>query len=512
MLAILLFAVVSAGNAQTAREMMNANQKTWELVNTYVETTDLTSQYPQRAATFKRLFESQATTVYMDHVGWYNNSNRKDTTTLANYCSFYEQQQGSFTQFSISDVAINYLGYDGAVMTYVSELTKQYQTRQLDKPVNIRLALHIVYNVAKREAKITRIECKRSDSRMRPHIMANYLKDDNSWYIPKTLEVKSIGGSETRLSDRVQPLSAEVYKQLSERNCATYRYEFIPHTDSMKYHTISVNTVKNAVGVSAGVVLPLGSGGFVLPDDAAYSFTSPSYSTWTFHLGVDYWRQIFAVGRHRVTFGTGISLLITPNRFSADGYGDRYDTVDMDGTPYQRITQLAHYKEVRRDVSVAVPALLRYDYYVIPSLSVFGTVGVNGALDFINRAKASFEGYYAGQYGPEYFNTLIDQNGYYDFGTFPASDRELEEQVDRTLGWHLDALARVGVQWFFTADNRWSAEFSAGYRNRFLSSSSEKVADFRLSGNAEQFTSVHRNLTTTPVHYLDVLLSVKYNF
>lgn len=507
---VLLWMLIPVLRAQSVREVMESNQKVFELVDVYVENANLTDRYVQKSGTFRNLFDNQNTSVYMDHISWFNNSNRKDTTTLRNYCSFYEQHQGSFTHFSISDVAIYYVKSEDQKMIYTAELTKSYLTKNMDKPVVSQLLLHIQYSLDKKVAKITKIECKSADDRMKPHIMANYEKSSNSWYIPNALKVKEIGGGETRLDSRVQPLSVEVYKQLSERNCATYQYMFTPHNDTLRYHTISVNTVKNAVGLEIGYVLPLGAKDMIIPSDADFAFGNVTYRRDIFRIGASYLRQIFASGRHRVSFETGLMVDFGSQRFTADSYQDQYAATDSDGVDYLRVTQLYQYREFSRSLSLAIPATIRYDYYVIPDLSLFVSAGVRGALTFLIPAKASFDAYYAGLYGDEYYDVLIDQNGYYDFGTYHVA--ELSENVSQRCTWHLDVLARLGAQYFFTSDKRWSAELSVGYSYRILSAPKAQAGDFRLSPNATDFNSVCGHLYTQPAQFLDFQLGVKYNF
>lgn len=509
LLVMISLGIMSDCLSQTVGEMMDANRKVYELVEAYVGNSDLTNRYAQKANAYRKLFASQNTTVYMDHISWFNNSSRKDTTTLTNYCAFYEQHQGSFTTYDISDVQIHYLRKEGGKLLYNTELTKSYLTKQTDSRVVSRLVLHIEYNLAKRTALITRIDCKQKDSRLQPHFMANYIKEDNAFYIPNKLKVKMIDGETVSLDSHVRPLSAEVYKHLSNQNCATYRYAFISNKEEAT-HTISISTVKNAVGLEVGYVQPLVGQPVVLPVRENLSFGSSSYRNTNFHVGATYLRQLFAVNRHRLSFETGLGLEFGSSRFSVDTYQDRYQDVDADEDVYERLICVTDYKEKAAAVSLAVPAMVRYDYYVIPKLSLFAGLGIRGALAFNRPAKASFDGYYAGQYGPEYFNVLIDQEGYYNFGNF--EDRKLTESAGGKMGWNLDALARIGAQYFFTSDNRWSAEVSVGYRYRFLSNPLEQDSDFRLSTDAEQFSSVLHQLTVQPHHFIDIRVGAKYNF
>lgn len=493
--------------SQTVREMMDANQKVFELVEKYVENSDLTDRYVQKVNPYQRLFESPSTTVYMDHINWFTNSSRKDTTSLSSYCSFYEQHQGSFTSFDISGVQIHYLRMENGKMLYNTELTKSYLTKQTDSSVVSHLVLHIEYDPVKQVALITQVECTEKDTRLQPHIMANYIKDDPAIYIPNSLKVKMINGKFVFLNSRVRPLSAEVYKQLSNQNCATYRYEFTSHKEEAS-HTISVSTLKNAVGLEVGYVLPFGSK-IVVPEREGLLFGESSCQNLTFQFGATYLRQLYAVNRHRLSFETGLGLEVARNICEVDDYQDSYQDVDVDNESYERMIHVTNYKETASILSLALPVLLRYDYYVIPELSLFVSAGTRGALAFNRPVQASFDGEYKGQYGPEYFNVLID-HGYYNFGTFPG--QQLSENAPRKTGWHLDALARIGAQYFFSSDYRWSAEISVGYRYRFLSNPVEQASDFCLSTDADHFSSVFYNLVSQPVHFMDCRVSVKYNF
>jgi len=488
---------------------MDANQNVFELVDTYADNANLTDRYSQKVSIFRNLFESQNTMVYMDHINWFNNSNRKDTTTVSNYCTFYESQQGTLKDFVISDAQIDCKNISNGLGYYSAELTKQYCTLTDNTPVISRLVLYIEYSFARKTAKIVRIECVRADGRMKPHILANYVKNSKALYIPRTLKVKEIGGTTTRLDSRVQPLSAEVYKQLSERNCATYQYVFTSHNDTLRYHTISVNTVKNAVGLEMGLSQPLGSNKLIDPFGA--NFDSTVMKSTTFHIGANYLRQIFAVGRHRLSFETGVALEYQSRRFNTNNYEDRYDTSDLGGDNYNRQISINDYHEKCNSVSLTIPAMLRYDYYVLPDFSVYVSLGLCGTMVSILPARASFKGYYAGQYGEEYFNVLIDQNGYYDFGTSDCSNLP-ENNQNKTTDWHIDALARIGAQYFFTSDKRWSLDFSVGYRYSFFTTATEKPGVFHLSTQKDEFSSVCRNLWVQPIHFLDFQLGVKYNF
>lgn len=497
--------------AQNTRELIDANQKVFELVDAYADNSNLTDAYAQKIGTFRNLFKSPNAMVYMDHINWYNNSNRKDTTELSNYCAFYEQQQGTFRQFEILDVQIGRVSQSESVGIYSAALTKKYVTYTDNTPVISHLVLHIEYSFARKTAKIVRIECTRADSRMKPHILANYVKSSGTLYIPNTLKVKKIGGAITRLDNRVQPLSAEVYKQLSNRNCATYQYVFTPHNDTLRYHTISVNTVKNALGLEIGYTHSLGAKDLIEPFNG--NFDSIHLGSTIFHIGANYLRQIFAVGRHRLSFETGVTFEWQKRKFSTNNYNDQYDARDSAGDDYLRQIRLDGYHEQCNSVSLAIPAIVRYDFYVIPDLSIYAAVGVRGTMASNLPAMASFNGYYAGQYGEEYFNVLIDQNGYYDFGTSVCSNLP-ENNQKKTTDWHIDALARLGAQYFFTSDNRWSLDFSVGYRYRFFSKSAEMPIPgaFHLSTQKEDFSSVCRNLWVQPTQFLDFQLGVKYNF
>lgn len=497
--------------SQSVREIMDANQAVFELVDSYIANANLTEGYAQKADVFRSLFESPTTNVYMDHINWFNNANRKDTTNLANYCDFYSRQQGTFTQFGVSDVHMDYQGVSDGVMEYTVGLTKRYRLPGDDQPVVNPLVMDVSYDISAKKAKITRIKCTRPDSRMHPHISANYIKYDNTLYIPKTLKVKNIDGSYIHLDERIRPLSTDVYSRLSGKNCATYSYDFEAQTEPVQHHTISVSTVKNAVGIEVGYSQALG-GNASVPTDHGRHFSSPSYTERALHIGAVYQRQLFARNRHRLSLETGVSLDINWQRLNVLSYDEIREADDPDGDRYTRITRLDSILETSRSLEVAVPVILRYDYFVTPNLSLFVAAGVRGSAFLFGASNASFDAYYTGLYGPEYFNVLIDQNGYYDFGRFDVVGRDDSKAAVR---WHFDALARVGAQYFFTAEKRWSVELSAGMRYRLFDAPQvwlNEITDYSLSPNYETFNSALRNLTARPPLFIDCQVKLLYNF
>lgn len=507
----LCFLSISTCFPQTVREMMDANQKVYELVDDYIANANLTELYTQKSTTFRNLFESQDVVVYMDHIDWFNNANRKDTVSLTNYCNFYSQKQGSFKQFQISDVHIVYQNISNGVMRYAVDLNKRYSTINADLVEN-RLKLHISYEPSRKKAKITRIECTSADKRMQPHISANYLKYDNALYIPNSLKVMSVDGTEFLLNRQIRPLSAEMYARLSNNSCATYSYDFEAHSDTLPYHTISVSTVKNATGLELGYAQALGRVS-APTDDGRYFDPSPDYHEQLLHIGAVYQRQLFARDRHRLSLETGLSFDIDWQRLYIHTYQESREAVDLDGDTYTRLTTLSDIHEKSRNLEIALPVTLRYDWYVINNLSVFAAMGLRGSVLFLSPSTASFRGYYAGQYGPEFFNTFLDSNGLYDFGRFDIEGLRDGGQV--TPRWHLDAMARVGVQYFLPTDNRWSMELSVGYRYRFLDKPQvqlDNIHDYCLSPNAETFNSALRHLTRRAPHFIESQIKVMYNF
>ena len=496
---------------QSVRETMDANQAVFELVDSYIANANLTEGYAQKAGVFRSLFERPTTNVYMDHINWFNNANRKDTTNLENYCDFYSRQQGTFTQFGITDVHIDYRGALYGVMEYTVEMNKQYSLPGDDKPVVNPLVMHVSYDLSSKKAKITSIECTRPDSRMHPHISANYIKYDNALYIPKTLKVKNIDGSYIHLDERVRPLSTDVYARLSKKNCATYSYDFEAQSKPVQHHTISVSTVKNAVGIEVGYSQALGSNASA-PTDHGRTFSAPSYRERALHIGAVYQRQLFARNRHRLSLETGVSFDLNWQRLYVDAYQESRDAVDTSGDSYTRLTSLDSIWENCRSMEFAVPLILRYDYFVTPNLSLFAAAGVRGSAFLFGVSNASFDAYYAGQYGPEYFNVYIDRNGYYDFGTYDVAAYDSSRAAVR---WHLDALARVGAQYFFTADKRWSAELSVGMRYRLLDRPQvwlNDITDYSLSPDYKTFNSALRNLTLRPPLFIECQVKLLYNF
>lgn len=113
-------------NAQTVRDVMKGNEVVFDLVNDYIENSNLTENYAVKVNTFKNLFASSQCLLYMDHLYWINENpeKRRDSVNLVEYCKFYQNQQGSFQQgtYKVSDVKVSMTSMTAEIL----EITVHY--------------------------------------------------------------------------------------------------------------------------------------------------------------------------------------------------------------------------------------------------------------------------------------------------------------------------------------------------------------------------------------------------
>ncbi len=125
------------------------------------------------------------------------------------------------------------------------------------------------------------------------------------------------------------------------------------------------------------------------------------------------------------------------------------------------------------------------------------------------KSDVSFGASYAGQYGEELFNTLVDENGYYDFGQFP--DNHVTVDKDVAFRYNLYATAKLGAQYFVVP--MFSVELAILY-DRLLYSSLPvgQTSSFCLSESAGTYQSMAYSMKQLPKNRLGIKLTMKINF
>lgn len=501
--------IVSVNAQPTAKDVMQGNAAVYDLINDYVENSNLTENYVAKVNVFKSLFASNQSKLYMEHLFWMNENADKqmDSVILNDYCRFYQYQQGSFQQgsYTVSDVSFAMINMTNDEATYKVDLNKSYKISGQNDLHSFKLQMDIVYSYSRRYAKITRIKCVKKDKRMVPSIMANYVKYENTLYVPKTIRMEKFDKSTIKLGETVEQVNLSSFNKLKSKESVVYQYN-IEENKKGRYKEISVATIKNAVGLEIGfahpVISPLKNLNTVGDFDGDTKFSS-----YDFHIGAQYLRQVFARDRHRVSVEAGLQLGLHWQRFSADRYREEVFTSDIDGDSYTRLTTVADYKEKSRAWRFSIPVVARYDYYVLRDLSIFVRGGIKFNMLFLKPISAGFDATYAGQYGPELFDLYIDQRGYYDFGHFGGNS--LSMNVAKKMKWNMESVLSLGLQYHIS--ETWSVEALAAWQYKFIQGDKNDGTALRLTEDSQHFQSVIEQMGE-PVHTMEYQIRVKYNF
>ena len=490
-------------SAQTVKDVQQANNKVYNLVTSYISSSNLTDNYDRKISTFRNLFEKDETPIDMDHIYWFNNSIRDIRTTLDKYCTFYSSQQRTFSNYSICDIKISMTKYQDNKWYYVVNLTKNYTISGESKPIKNDLALHITYTSNNESAKITSVECTSKDKRLNPYILANYIKEDNTPYIPIQLKVLNLGNRTIKLGTEIEQLSPKTYEALCKKECAVYDYEF-RQNQQHNHYTIAIKTIKNGIGIDFGFTHPIIKNLITKPLTTDSRFNDINFSYHSYQLGVNYLRQLYAFNRNRISFETGAGVYFNKQQLSIGNIRYNIPSIDADGTNYLRTNEYTDYDEVFRSTAITVPIALRYDYYLTHDLSLFTSIGTQIGTALSKPVSSTFNAYFAGRYGPDLFNLYLDQNGYYDFGTFNGN---LTTENAKVIGlWQLNWTASIGIQFHFA--DFWSVEASASYL--YAQNPGWIAAD--LSTRLTPILYSLNSCLGSPKHLLYYRIHIKYNF
>ena len=234
-------------------------------------------------------------------------------------------------------------------------------------------------------------------------------------------------------------------------------------------------------------------------------FDNVKASVFNWSLGVDYYRQLFLNGKHRLGLDVGLLFGKYHMRFLCD-YNDNYMATDEDGDRYNRYISIRNYQEKTGNFSITLPVAVRYDWFFKRNVSLAASIGARGKLLLPQKTKATFDGEYAGYYS-DLFGIYMDQNGYYDYGRFDGRDLSTKGNAGKMVAASL--FGTVGIQYFIT--DFWSLDANIIYDYQ-LTKSIKQVDNCHLSSDYNNFQSFTYFLKSFPKHYLGVNVRLKYNF
>lgn len=448
---VITFCVLSASYSQTVKEVMNANAKVYELVNTYVANADLTEDYDYKIDAFRRLFDNMSVPVFMDHIQQAKGfDNIEKQVQVVGYEGLFMQLQESLEEnsFQIDVHSIQPKFIQNGVAIYEVRLTKHYRVSHLTVPVSCMLLMTVACPLSGGSgAVITNIRCLEASPMLKNEVAQNVkpaiqekpapetkpqtekveadkeqrMKEEEKAKEEKAKEEKVKEEKKKEEKAKEEKVKEEKAKEEKKKEEKVKEEKKKEEKVSKSESFLAIRTEKNAIGVEVGYNHPVFTANNQLPGNIEGQFEGVRYAAHQFPIGLTYSRQVFARGRHRVSVETGLSITFCRQRIQFDQYQNNRPDVDVDGTPYTLVSRITDYNELSRQTAFTVPLALRYDLDVLTKLSLFASLGIQGGVAFSRPVTSSYNAYYAGQYGPDLFNVYIDQNGYYGFGTFEGS-------------------------------------------------------------------------------------------
>ena len=314
----------------------------------------------------------------------------------------------------------------------------------------------------------------------------------------------------TKVGDQFVPVEKSFPKILKRRSCATFSYEVLP-TNKTGYMVIRSHTRKNTIGVSGSYLF---YGAFTNPnnlllDEYKGDFEGATFGLRDFSVGGLFARQLCAKNRHRLSLEIAPAYRQVKQSFAADRYTNSFAATDPDGVDYTRLVTVTNYQEEVLQKCVSVPLALRYDLFALKYLSLFVGAGLDNVFAVSEDTDASFDAKYAGQYGDDLFNVLIDENGYYDFGTF--TDNRFRTEDDIAFRYSLYGTAMAGIQLFIGPVL--SIEVAGVYHHRLYSNVPDtQEGAFCLSKTADNYQSMAFVMKPAAKNRLGVNVKLKFNF
>ena len=244
-------------------------------------------------------------------------------------------------------------------------------------------------------------------------------------------------------------------------------------------------------------------------DEYKDDFDGANFGLRDFSVGGLFARQLCAKNRHRLSLEIAPAYRHIKQSFTADRYTNSFAATDPDGRDYTRFVTVTDYQEEVLQKCVSVPLNLRYDLFALKYLSFFVGGGLDNVFVVSEDRDASFDAKYAGQYGEDLFNVLIDENGYYDFGTFP--DNRLITEGDVAFRYNLYGTAMAGIQLFIGPVL--SIEVAGLYHHRLYSNIPDSQdGPYCLSKTAGEYESMAFTMKPAAKNRLGVNVKLKFNF
>ena len=347
-----------------------------------------------------------------------------------------------------------------------------------------------------------------SDTLARNEVFLRF--DPVSGGAPRLLNAKTIERFRVKVGSQYVRVDNQIFKDLQRKRSATYWYE-ITQDDDASHYLVRARTRKNAIGVGGSYLFygDFTHHGDWLMDEYKNNFEGATFGLRDFSIGLLYARQLFGVNRHRIVLEIEPGYRQIAQSFSADRYTDSYPAVDPDGLDYQRLVTVTNYEEKVNKHCVEIPLDVRYDIFPFKYLSLFVAGGIDNVFVATDDAKVTFDAAYAGRYGDDLFNVVMDENGFYDFGQYPDNQIFTENAVKSR--YILYGIAMAGIQLFIGPVL--SLEVAGVYQHHLYEKNfNEDSGAYCLSESPGTYQSMALTMKPASKHRLGVNVKLKINF
>lgn len=325
----------------------------------------------------------------------------------------------------------------------------------------------------------------------------------------KTIRLRAPNGSISKVGEQFMEVDNLFSKRLKRRSSATFWYDVIP-TERTNHYIIRSHTHKNVIGISGSYLC---YGDFThhkdwLRDELKDNFEGDSFGLRDFSVGLLYARQLCAKNRHRLSFEIAPAYRQIEQFFMANSYNTSYASTDPNGLDYDRLIHVTNYEENVSNYCASIPLNLRYDFFVFRYLSLFIAGGIDNVFIISRDSYVNFDASYAGLYGEDYFNVIIE-DGYYDFGNYTGNF--IRNESDIAFRYNLYGTAMAGIQLFIGPVL--SLEV-AGVYHRMLYSNipNANIDKYCLSKSSDNYESMALTMKPESKNRLGINVKLKFNF
>lgn len=327
---------------------------------------------------------------------------------------------------------------------------------------------------------------------------------------PQKIRAKDPTGYKTHIDNHYTIVDNSIIDRLKRKSSVSFWYEILP-SDTARHFVVKAKTKRNTIGFTGSYYFYGKSPkkNAWIQDSYAADFEDVSCRMTDFSAGLYLAHQLFATDRHRLSLELAAGYRQTKQAFEAGHYSTVYDAHDPAGVAYVRQIEVSNYNESQLWRTISVPIGLRYDWFALKFMSVFVGCGLQNDFTFQQISNASGDIRCSGQYGDEYSNVVMDQNGNYDFGSFPNNHFRTEETEGVRYSMYGNGTA--GLQFFI--GKTISLEVAGSYHHMLYTDLMKSAsADFRLVSSAYKHQSMMSVLSPFMFHRWGINAKLKFNF